>query len=1153
MESILRLYLVPDPVDQHATYSVTNADAVSSVDDLQDGRALKVAYATWEDDLWLLGGNYHFIPATDAHVGYLSTGLTDSLGKTSTALGTIRLDLDAAYDLDEIIIHGSEPTYDYCTRVIVKYYNGATLLKTKTIYPNEVHFKFSEEVSGVTAIVFSFYDTNKPYRRIRVTDITFGDTVEFRASQIKNASVIMEQSPLSDELPFGTMQCELVTTEPMFDLIDPDSLYNQLTTRMMMDLLYDNGKTVDFIGRYYMANRSNVSDNHIKIEGMDLIGLLEDATYNGDFWNTDESFVVIVNRVLSFSSDIGTVTVDSDVASLQLRGNIEPGNVRTALQQALFAAGCSVEIVDGNNVHVMHQQFLDINAAPDGTITKSQKALEGQLIKDTTPATRLEVTSHSYVMAASATEIFKETLQGGTYTLYFDTPAYFSQDNVTNATLISSGPNYAIIEVSGTKEVVITGSEFSHNQVVSAREIDLTGLKPNTIKVPGATMISPDTAQTVLTRMEFYYLLRYEKNFRAFNPTFYKPGYIYHVDTIKDRKISMIMKQTQIDLSGGFVCDMSGVGVILGNVMILKKNITIGDKGNVIPAQFEYPREGPQSFVSTLFADYQEDYGIGVTINGIRTLYMDDSASFVLASSNANTSIAIDFQQIMKAITVGQRGTVTPAKFKFPWAASQNFTAKVDSAYLEDYGIGVSINGVRTLYMTTTKTFTLSNTTANTAVVLDFPQITKSISIGDKGTVTPAKFKFPMTTSQEFTVALLSGYSPNDYYISVNINGTVTDYREVSTKKFTLATTTANTNVAVTFPDVTKKSIAVGDKGTVTPATFKYPWNTAQTFTVQVGTNYLADYGISITINGTETVYADTTKSFTLATTDANTTVSVSFPVVTETITAGTGITVTPAKFRYPVTAEQSFTATNTSIYPYKYYVRITIDGTPTDYDITEKPFTLSNTTTNTTVAIASIIKNKRQTSVTSPWDGYYSYYGGVSSVEESGWGFYYPVNTTQVFNVAAYGNINAVMNEWTDANATFKWYVNDVLQLTHTQVHRSTFILASATSATTVSLVITDYSGGATGGGEEGGGGGYTPWTATCYANSVMRDSASPLGNFVASLGYARAWVQVTSQSDNDQWFYGTIIENTQYPNTVGLSGWISVSVVVNPEYNPN
>jgi hypothetical protein len=257
------------------------------------------------------------------------------------------------------------------------------------------------------------------------------------------------------------------------------------------------------------------------------------------------------------------------------------------------------------------------------------------------------------------------------------------------------------------------------------------------------------------------------------------------------------------------------------------------------------------------------------------------------------------------------------------------------------------------------------------------------------------------------------------------------------------------------------------------------------------------------------------------------------------------------------VTAEQSFTATNTSIYPYKYYVRITIDGTPEDYDITEKPFTLSNTTTNTTVAIASIKKNKRQTSITSPWDGYYSYYGGVSSVEESGWEFYYPVNTTQVFNVAAYGNTGAAMNEWTDANATFKWYVNDVLQLTHTQVHISTFILASATSATTVSLVITDYSGGATGGGEEGGGG-YIAWYGLTNADYIIRSAPSvSSGSYVAGTFYTTQ-VQVTDQGTGDEvggsnlWYQVTITTNPMNPNTVGLSGWIH-SYGVRSGTNPN
>jgi hypothetical protein len=183
--------------------------------------------------------------------------------------------------------------------------------------------------------------------------------------------------------------------------------------------------------------------------------------------------------------------------------------------------------------------------------------------------------------------------------------------------------------------------------------------------------------------------------------------------------------------------------------------------------------------------------------------------------------------------------------------------------------------------MTTTQVFTMSNTTEDTAVVLDFPMITKAIAVGDKGTVTPAKFKFPWNTAQEFTVALLSGYSPNDYYISVNINGTVTDYREVSTKKFTLATTTENTTVAVTFPAVTKKEIVKAGYYptliTVTPASFKYPWAGIQNFTLKNIENYKPySYYIQEKINGVAKLYDILERTMQLTNTTAATTVEVS-------------------------------------------------------------------------------------------------------------------------------------------------------------------------------------------------------------------------------------------------------------------------------------
>ncbi len=82
--------------------------------------------------------------------------------------------------------------------------------------------------------------------------------------------------------------------------------------------------------------------------------------------------------------------------------------------------------------------------------------------------------------------------------------------------------------------------------------------------------------------------------------------------------------------------------------------------------------------------------------------------------------------------------------------------------------------------------------------------------------------------------------------------------------------------------------------------------------------------------------------------------------IKTKAISVGSGISVSPAVFKYPLSREQSFTATITSDDPYKYYVRITIDGVSTDYDITTKPFTLSNTTADTTVSIAKVLKSSR-------------------------------------------------------------------------------------------------------------------------------------------------------------------------------------------------
>ncbi len=130
----------------------------------------------------------------------------------------------------------------------------------------------------------------------------------------------------------------------------------------------------------------------------------------------------------------------------------------------------SAEIINGDGLYIFQQRFLDIDGTPTGTFTRAEKALDNQSMTNTTPVTKIELTSHSYAPGTTTVTVFNETLTGGTYTIQFDKPTIFTQSNVTNATLLDSGPNYAIIDVivhrSNDHRIAFTPSPIGHTAIL---------------------------------------------------------------------------------------------------------------------------------------------------------------------------------------------------------------------------------------------------------------------------------------------------------------------------------------------------------------------------------------------------------------------------------------------------------------------------------------------------------------------------------------------------------------------------------------------------------------------------------------------------------------------------------------------------------------
>ncbi len=379
-------------------------------------------------------------------------------------------------------------------------------------------------------------------------------------------------------------------------------------------------------------------------------------------------------------------------------------------------------------------------------------------------------------------------------------------------------------------------------------------------------MVSPDSALGTLTRMQYFYLLRFQQQFRVFNPLWYRPGYIYRVDTIKDRQVAIIAERTEIDLSSGFVCDITGTGVVLGNVLIQKRDIVVDDKGSVTPTQFEYPRSGAQSFTAVLFADYQADYGIEIDIDGVKTMVGEPTASFVLSSTTGGTSVQVNFPVITKAIEYNPADfTITPARFRMNMLAEQNIdiTSKKSNPAL--WYMRITINGQAVDYDIGAKTLVLSNTNTNTTVQVTAVEKSKK-SIGwsyDDSTTGydisgATSFYYPVPGDQIVTWSFVywTGGQWNDAKADVKLwrDGVLlSSANQVSYYAYTLTNATSSTIVDVRFENLSGGSGGggTGGGGGYTPWNALVYGNSIMRDIPSPGGNFVASLGGNTMVNVT--------------------------------------------------------------------------------------------------------------------------------------------------------------------------------------------------------------------------------------------------------------------------------------------------------------
>lgn len=553
------LYGLAIKKDSTPAYSGT-LQPFSKIADINLSNASAKPYATYEPDFWVLDGNYKLLPAitTAVHVGLMSAEMTDASGNFASP-PTLTLTFSTVHTTDGLVLRFSEFSGDYANGIKVQAYDSSNVLISEYTYsPTSTEFSTGQAIANFKKIIITFNSTNKPYRYLRVSSLDYGTLINFEKSDIKSATVVEELNPISVELPAGTLELTLHSTDATFSITNPTGLYSALQYRQPLDVREIVDGASVFIGRFYLTDWENTSETIYKFTAVDALGILDSMTYLGGLWLTAATLSDLVDAILApiyIAYDL-----DTDLASIEITGWLPVCTYREAIQQIAFVCGAYVSCARSGAIKIYKSDLVSESTAYDATITSAQKGLDSSLTLKSM-VTGVEITSHDYVSSSDTTTLYDGTLATGTYTIKFSQPCH--NLTISGASITTSGANYAVIEVTAAGTVTLTGETYTDTtQTYSVYNTDIdTTLKTNVLTISDVTLVNASNGQDLAQRVYDYYQQRYLQKTKLFAPAI-ESGNVVLVDTLNSAQLRGMVEKMSLDLAGGFVAQTEITGVL---------------------------------------------------------------------------------------------------------------------------------------------------------------------------------------------------------------------------------------------------------------------------------------------------------------------------------------------------------------------------------------------------------------------------------------------------------------------------------------------------------------------------------------------------------------------------------------------------------------
>ena len=547
-----------------STLSSTNIQSFSTANNIKTDPE-EIKYSTLEKNYFILDGSFTNMPANVSNVGYWSLSRTGN-NKSFTTPITLTITFTENHSSVGLTLSFSE--YSYCTHLKISYYNSSnTLLTEEDFYPDSPEYFCEDEAVNYRKIIITFYSTNEAHRYIKLYKILYGRTIVFEGDNLISADIVEELDPLSNELSINTLDFVCFATDDRFNILNPQGAYLTFQkTQPLKAYRVENGTTTD-MGTFYLDSWENESQKSMKMQGIDLIGILDKSEFNGGIYEEKDAEDLIED--IFATANITNYTIQ-DITGETLTGYLPICTCREALQQVLFSLGAVADCSRSATINI-----YKLAPAPTPPEIESDVVLQDtKEIKQGEIVTGVQVTTHSYKLKRETETLYEENLAQGTYRVVFGVPS--ANLTITGGTITESGVNYAVINVTGSsssstkyhgnKTVTIEGNTYDDLTntltVTDGETHDIT----NVLMVDNCTFINGTNAQTIATRILNHYLGSYNSKFGMILGS-EKTGDNVITEKSTTNYLDGYVTKLDIDLTGGFLANaeiISKVGEISG-------------------------------------------------------------------------------------------------------------------------------------------------------------------------------------------------------------------------------------------------------------------------------------------------------------------------------------------------------------------------------------------------------------------------------------------------------------------------------------------------------------------------------------------------------------------------------------------------------------